>query len=196
MVLKRKIIIALSFLIVFIPIISFAGTFEDVKESHWAYKSVESLASKGIVKGIPQNNKLYYKGNKYMTRFEFSVALNNAINYMMERSGGEPMLIELETLEVPTKLPTLEEPLPVPTDPKIFKLDNTELAGLEQSIKNLSTKVNIHEKDLLEMGKRIQALEEAAYTEKPGPASNDKTFWMATGALICSVAALLIAIGK
>ncbi|MCK4668035.1 S-layer homology domain-containing protein [Candidatus Dependentiae bacterium] len=195
MVLKTRIIIILCFLIVFIPIISSAGTFEDVKETHWAYKSVESLAAKGIVKGIPQNNKLYYKGNKYMTRFEFSVALNNAINYMMERSGGEPMLIELETLEVPTKLPTLEEPPPVPSDPKIFKLDNTELANLEQSIKNLSTKVNIHEKDLLEMGKRVQALEEAAYTDKPA-GSNDKTFWMATGALICSVAALLIAIGK
>ena len=42
---------------------------------------------------------------------------------------------------------------------------------------------------------RVQALEEAAYTDKPA-GSNDKTFWMATGALICSVAALLIAIGK
>ncbi|MDD3627002.1 MAG: S-layer homology domain-containing protein, partial [bacterium] len=71
----RKVLLVFGLaVLLLIPSLVRAGTFEDVKDNHWAYKSVESLAEKGIVKGIPKNNKLYFEGSKYMTRYEFAVA--------------------------------------------------------------------------------------------------------------------------
>jgi len=189
---KGLLVFGLAFLLL-VPSLALAGTFEDVKDSHWAYKSVESLAEKGIVKGIPRNNKLYFDGSKNMTRYEFAVAMDNAIKYLTERSGG-PFILETETIEVPQKLPTLTE---VPEQSSnIFSLDETRLLQLEKTIKNLTSQIDIHERDILELGKRVQNLEEASAKGTTISGKRDTTFWMSAGALICSIAALLIAVGK
>jgi len=55
--------------------------FKDVPTDHWAYQAVQSLQSKGVVVGYPDG---YFRGKRTLTRYEFAVALNKAI----EKFGG------------------------------------------------------------------------------------------------------------
>lgn len=51
--------------------------FKDVPQDHWAYSAVAELQQKGILLGYPPENLL--KGRRYMTRYEFAVALQRAL---------------------------------------------------------------------------------------------------------------------
>lgn len=182
----------------FLPLMAQAGIFPDVSESHWAYEAVEDLAAKGIITGMPEGGKTVFNGGKPMERYQFAVALYRAMNYMEERSGGEPLILESETIEVPRKLPTLNEKDTTEDkdSAKFFKLDNSEMARLEQNLKDMNVRLDMHERDILELGKRVQHLEQNQSGPTGISGKKDATFWMAAGALLCSVAALLIAMGK
>ena len=49
--------------------LTFANPFEDVPKNHWAYDSVEKLASAGVIEGYGDGTFL---GNRNITRYESS----------------------------------------------------------------------------------------------------------------------------
>lgn len=51
-------------------------TFTDVSPDHWAYKAVQALAEKGIVKGYPGD---LFRGDRTVTRYELAQALYNLL---------------------------------------------------------------------------------------------------------------------
>ncbi len=52
--------------------------FKDVPQDHWAYAAVAELQQKGILLGYPPEG--LFKGRRYMTRYEFAVALQRALS--------------------------------------------------------------------------------------------------------------------
>ena len=59
--------------------IIFAETkFEDLNKEHWAYKSINSLVERGILK----ENKYKFKGNEALTRYDFAENLARSIDYI------------------------------------------------------------------------------------------------------------------
>jgi len=59
--------------------------FKDVPQDHWAYQAVAELQQKGILLGYPPENLL--KGRRYMTRYEFAVALQRALSKTLGKEG-------------------------------------------------------------------------------------------------------------
>lgn len=59
--------------------------FPDVPENHWAYEALENLKREGILVGYPDGR---YRGPRFMTRYEFAVALNAAYKKMMSMHSG------------------------------------------------------------------------------------------------------------
>jgi hypothetical protein len=50
--------------------------FKDLDPSHWAYQATENLRKKNIVWGYPDG---YFRGKRTLTRYEFAVALDRAL---------------------------------------------------------------------------------------------------------------------
>jgi hypothetical protein len=50
--------------------------FQDVPTTHWAYEAVTYLQQKDILKGYPEG---YFRGKRTLTRYEFAVALQRAL---------------------------------------------------------------------------------------------------------------------
>jgi hypothetical protein len=63
--------------------------FRDVPPDHWAYKAVDTLRAKGILIGYPDT---YFRGKRTLTRYEFAVALDRALQKIELTPGpkGEP----------------------------------------------------------------------------------------------------------
>ena len=61
--------------------------FKDVPQDHWAYQAVAELQQKGILLGYPPENLL--KGRRYMTRYEFAVALQRALKNITGTKGAD-----------------------------------------------------------------------------------------------------------
>jgi hypothetical protein len=49
---------------------------QDVPPGHWAYDAVQSLIREGILRGYPDGS---FRGRKPVTRYEFAVALRDAL---------------------------------------------------------------------------------------------------------------------
>ena len=74
--LKKFFLTAFALLMVF-PSVTFAATFKDVPEGHWAYNSVEGLARQGIIKADTQKN---FNGNSNATRYDLAIMLGGLVN--------------------------------------------------------------------------------------------------------------------
>lgn len=59
--------------------------FPDVPENHWAFEAVENLKREGILVGYPDGR---VRGSRFMTRYEFAVALNAAYKKLMSMNSG------------------------------------------------------------------------------------------------------------
>jgi len=60
--------------------------FKDVPQDHWAYQAVADLQKQGILLGYPPEN--FYKGRRYLTRYEFAVALKRALDKIAGAGAG------------------------------------------------------------------------------------------------------------
>src|SRR5918911_1726163 len=67
------------------------GPFADVPTDHWAYDAVNQLQQQGIFTGYPDGT---FGGKRAMTRYEFAVALQRAINFLMGQPHGGPDLTD------------------------------------------------------------------------------------------------------
>jgi len=59
--------------------------FPDVPENHWAFEALDNLKKEGIVVGYPDGR---YRGTRFMTRYEFAVAINAAYKKLMSMYSG------------------------------------------------------------------------------------------------------------
>jgi hypothetical protein len=59
-------------------------SFRDVEPSHWAYQAVTDLQQKGIIQGYPDG---YFRGKRTLTRYEFAIALERALNKIQLTPG-------------------------------------------------------------------------------------------------------------
>src|SRR3990172_8714720 len=68
-----------------------AGPYRDVPADHWAVKSLQDLAAKGILAGYPDGS---FRGEKSVNRYEMAQVLYNAIRHLEEtfpkQAGGPP----------------------------------------------------------------------------------------------------------
>lgn len=81
-----------------------AETYSDVSQDHWAYKAIEGLAVKGIMKGYPGN---LFRGERTVTRYELAQAL-----YDLLQAAG--LLLAIET---PTATEGVAQPVLIPGPP-------------------------------------------------------------------------------
>ncbi len=58
--------------------------FKDVPTDHWAYQAVTDLQQKGIIVGYPDG---YFRGQRTLTRYEFAVALERALQKIQAMPG-------------------------------------------------------------------------------------------------------------
>ena len=65
--------------------------FKDVDQNHWAYQAVESLRAKNIVVGYPDG---YFRGKRTLTRYEFAVALDRALQDRKVALDGLEVLLD------------------------------------------------------------------------------------------------------
>jgi hypothetical protein len=83
---------------------SLAPTFQDVPKNHWAFPDVEELRVTGVLEGYKRGwyGKVYLKGNRAMTRYEFGAALSR----FRDKSIVDPPSVQVQAL--PRTLSLLE----------------------------------------------------------------------------------------
>ncbi|MFQ3548644.1 MAG: S-layer homology domain-containing protein [Armatimonadota bacterium] len=83
------------FLILFIIMLSSnvysdeAIKYSDVPENHWAKEAIDSLTEKGIMQGYSDSS---FKGDNYLTRYEFAVALDRMVEFII--NSQKPLVLE------------------------------------------------------------------------------------------------------
>ncbi len=57
----------------------------DLPSDHWAWSAVKYMMETGILEGYPGNE---FQGSRYLTRYEFAIALNRVVAYIEKTGGG------------------------------------------------------------------------------------------------------------
>lgn len=136
-------------LILVLSSLTFANTnFEDLDKEHWAYKSINSLVEKGIIK----ENKYKFNGHDAITRYEFAENLARSIDYIDLKKANKEDLNILEAL----MLEFSQELNKIGFDASTF---NGRLDSINETIEFLRERVNENEKTIDELRKRIETLE-------------------------------------
>ena len=127
---------------------TFAETkFEDLNKEHWAYKSINSLVERGILK----ENKYKFNGNEALTRYDFAENLARSIDYIdLKKANKDLNILEALMLEFSQELNKIG------FDASTF---NGRLDNINETIELLRERVNENEKTIDELKKRIETLE-------------------------------------
>jgi hypothetical protein len=117
------------------PTFAAAGSFPDVPPDHWAYDAVNDLQEKGIIHGYPTG---YFDGKKTLTRYEFAVAIDRMLPWIMKNIRIDPStvqdLISKAGLVKQSELQALEKQL---QDALANKADKSEIQRLQKAIDDL-----------------------------------------------------------
>ncbi len=147
-----------------------AQTYPDVPTGHWAYDAITELTNDGIIKGYPDGT---FKGNRNLTRYEFALAIRDALNTLKSR------LSAVETAaNKPANSPTVVTKTEIVTDPKVIaeiaklSTDRTKLqklsAEFQDELAALGVDVETLKKDDADLQKRVSAIEAAQAKLKIG----------------------------
>lgn len=136
-------------LLIVLSAISFSEVkYEDVSKEHWAYRSINNLIEKGIIK----DKQNLFNGNDPTTRYEFAYYLSNLLNEVeLEKANKK----DLETLKS----------LIYDFSKELNKLGfdtgsyDQRLKATQDSIESLNKKIQIHEAVINQLIKRIEVLE-------------------------------------
>ncbi len=147
-----------------------AQTYPDVPTGHWAYDAITELTQDGIIKGYPDGT---FKGNRNLTRYEFALAIRDALTTVRTR------LSALEaSANKPAAGPTVINKTDTGTDPKVSE-EITRLATDSVKLQKLATEfqdelaalgvdVEALKKDDADLQKRVAAIESAQARLKIG----------------------------
>lgn len=75
----------------------YAGTFEDVPRSHWAYDAIEKLQSKGVMLGYVDGT---FKGNKTLSRYALSVLVAKMLANVEQAVKTEAAQVTIEDVQL------------------------------------------------------------------------------------------------
>jgi hypothetical protein len=129
---------------------------QDVPPGHWAYDAVQSLMQDGILKGYPDGS---FRGQKPVTRYEFAVALRDALQEARSRVNG---LRDEWRQRVLTPPPTIFTPPPPVFD--AWSADREKLKRIPQDtaerLQKLEDQTRILEQLLQEFGRDLQTIGE------------------------------------
>lgn len=142
---------------------AFSQTYPDVPTGHWAYDAITELTNDGIIKGYPDGT---FKGNRNLTRYEFALALRDALASLKSRMDA----IEAASNK-PAVPPTVINKVETVTDPKVTA-ELTKLAADSAKMQKLATEfqdelaalgvdVEALKKDNSDLQKRVAAIEAA-----------------------------------
>lgn len=77
------------------------SSFSDVPENHWAYDSVKKLVKAGLIDGY---NDGTFRGDKTMSRYEFAIMINKAVERYETADNANKKLIDGLSAEFATEL--------------------------------------------------------------------------------------------
>ncbi|GIV20469.1 MAG: hypothetical protein KatS3mg023_2220 [Armatimonadota bacterium] len=130
---------------------------QDVPPGHWAYEAVQTLIRQGILKGYPDGS---FRGQSPVTRYEFAVALRDALQEV--RSRVNDLRDELRQRILLPPPPTITPPPVVDTD--TFAADREKLKQIPENtaerLRRLEEQMRILNQLLEEFGRDLQALGE------------------------------------
>jgi hypothetical protein len=129
----RKIILFSIFLIFVCNLIAFAGPFSDVPQGHWAFDAINSLTSKGIIKGYEDGT---FGGNKVVSRYHLAVVISR----MLASIEVKPDAISRADLKVVERL-TMEFADELSLMNISVKSLEKELYGIKKDVSNLKTDI-------------------------------------------------------
>lgn len=106
---------------------------QDVPQGHWAYEAVRTLIQQGILKGYPDGS---FRGTKPVSRYEFAVALRDAL--LEARSRVNSLRDELRQ-----RILLPPPPVITPSPPPVMDLDtlNSEREKLKQIPENTAERL-------------------------------------------------------
>ncbi len=139
--------------VIFIFLIIFSVSFseipfKDITDEHWAYRSVENLLDKGILK----SDSDIFQGKNEITRYEFAYYLSKTINKVdLEKASRNDMMI-LENLVYGFS----KELNKLSFDSDLY-LSKVKIH--DEKIDELSAKVEDDRRIIEELQKKIQELE-------------------------------------
>ncbi len=129
-----------------------AQSYPDVPTGHWAYDAVEQLTRDGVLKGYPDGK---FRGKQTLTRYEFAIALRDAIEGLQERiaaikPGGT-------TVTPPAAAPQL-------SDAQVAKVNNlpdntvAELKKLQDDMATIQKLAREFQDELAALGVDVEAV--------------------------------------
>lgn len=98
-----------------------ADSFSDVPKDHWAYQAVQALAKDGVIQGYSDNE---FKGDRPLTRYEFSMVVAKAIDNFENASDSDKATIDKLSAEFAGELNRLGKRVAV-----VEKKTNTWIGG-------------------------------------------------------------------
>lgn len=119
--------------------------FPDVPENHWAFEALDNLKREGIVVGYPDGR---YRGTRFMTRYEFAVAINAAYKKLMGMYSG--LSARVDELE--------KRPGSTTVDLSDIKADIAKMKGWGDDIASLQKMAGTFEKQLASLGVDVEQL--------------------------------------
>ncbi len=139
----------LVFIFLFVFSVSFSEVpFKDITDEHWAYKSVENLVNKGILK----KDSDIFQGKNEITRYEFAYYLSKTMNQVDSEKASRNDLAILENLvyEFAKEL----NKTGFDSDLYLSKVKNHD-----EKIEELSAKLEENRKIIDELQKKIKEME-------------------------------------
>lgn len=146
----------------------------DVPPGHWAYDAIEELVSEGIIKGYPDGT---FKGRAPLTRYEFAIAIRDALAVIQQRIDEVRAQIRqpgTTTVEPPRRegeIFTREEKdklgrIPADTAERLQRLEeainriNRLATEFQDELASLGVDVEAAKRDLANLRRRVEAIEE------------------------------------
>jgi len=126
--------------------------FQDVPDTHWAYQAVTDLQSKGILLGYPDG---YFRGKRTLTRYEFAVALERALNSIMPNGGtGQQGPPGADGAPGPAGPPGMT-PEEIAEMKRLMDEFKNELASLGANVRDMNNRLDQLSKDVADLKDRF-----------------------------------------
>ena len=129
-------------LVISISTVVCGASFKDVSVNHWAYESVNFLAERGIISGMPDGT---FQGNQPLTRYQAAVALKRLYE-LIETGSNRPVSAGFDSQDILARIRNIES------------LANSALSATEK----LGRKVAVFEEQMLQSKTHTESAPESS----------------------------------
>ena len=120
-------------MIIICSLTAFASPFSDVPQNHWAFDAINSLTSKGIIKGYEDGK---FSGDKVVSRYHLAVVISRMLASIEQKpeavSKADLKVVERLTMEFADELSLMNISV---------KSLEKELYGIKKDVSNLKTDI-------------------------------------------------------